>query len=78
MQQLLEAKNERARQPPSYPAPNAHTGQKDTGAPQPHVPGEPRSGEVTSTRPSPDALHAELGSHARGNQELRNKSDKNR
>lgn len=73
IQQVLEAKKERAKQPPSYPAANAYTGRPDTDA---HASGKPESidaheADTVTNHPSPDAIYGANGSHARGNQGMR-------
>lgn len=73
LQQILEAKNERARQPPAYPAANAHTGRPDTDphAATKHDDIDPHEPDTVTNHPSPDAIYGANGSHARGNQGMR-------
>lgn len=74
LQEVLEAKQERARSGPSYPPSNAHTGRSDAGGP-----GEPprdgvdvHAADGQGTQPSPDALFGSGNvAHARGNQGMR-------
>ncbi len=69
MRALLEAKNERVRQGPSWPAANAHTGQLN------HNP-EPLH-DLHDGAPPPVDPHSNLGvagMHGRGNQGKRGQS----
>jgi hypothetical protein len=61
---MLEAKNERVRQGPTWPAANAHTGQ--------HIGAGPVVSrdlfDVPVTHPSPETNFGVHGMHGRGNQ----------
>ncbi|HJU38226.1 MAG TPA: hypothetical protein VJ724_01540 [Tahibacter sp.] len=60
-QQLLEAKQARVRQGPSYPAPNDFTGQRDVDA-----------APADAGTPSPESTYGDpTFAHGRGNQGMR-------
>lgn len=73
MHALLEAKQERVRQGPSYPPSNAYTGRADADAQHepPHNDIDPHEADTVTRHPSPDATYGANGSHARGNQGMR-------
>jgi len=70
--EILEAKQQRVKQGPSYPAPNAFTGRPhdaaDAGAPPPNEPVPP----AQDTKPDAEAAYGEGEfTHGRGNQGMR-------
>ena len=73
-QELLEAKQARVRQGPSYPAANAFTGQRaaDGSAPAPGSDSAPPPAPPDSGKPAPEATFGESSArHGRGNQGMR-------
>ena len=70
-EELLKAKQERVRQGPSYPAPNAYTGRHDAeGAIPPSYPTQETT-QSADTSPDAEATYGETSNHGRGNQGMR-------
>jgi hypothetical protein len=65
MRQLLEAKRERVRRGPTWPAANAHTG---TPGLREHGMTDGEAPEATTHTFSPEANRGIVGMHGRGNQ----------
>jgi hypothetical protein len=69
--ELLEAKQQRAKQGPSYPAPNAFTGRPHEGTASPTPAGDPSS-PASDTAPDAETTYGEGEfTHGRGNQGMR-------
>jgi hypothetical protein len=75
-QELLDAKNDRVRQGPSYPPANPYTGRRDNAAtPMPHGADASAEPPVTSNAPDSEATFGSSGTvHGRGNQGMRRQS----
>lgn len=69
--EVLEAKQERVRQGPSYPAANAFTGRPDAHYEGAQPSGEEEVAPVVGNAPSADATYGAGLVHARGNQGMR-------
>jgi len=69
--EVLEAKQERVRQGPSYPAANAFTGRPDAHYEGAQLAAEEEIAPVVGNAPSADATYGAGLVHARGNQGMR-------
>jgi hypothetical protein len=74
-QELLQAKQERVKQGPSYPPANPYTGRRDAVASMPHGGDESASPPSLSNAPEPEATFGSSETmHGRGNQGMRRQS----
>ena len=71
-QELLEAKQERVRQGPSYPPANDFTGQRAADGSSPASPSEPAPQPPNANQPAPESTYGDPAfTHGRGNQGMR-------
>ena len=69
--ELLQAKQERVRQGPSYPTASPYSGRHDTLAAADHRNNDDTHAAPAAGTPEPDAVYGANATHGRGNQGLR-------